>query len=1192
MKSLSSLTLRDVMSSGVLSIAPRQTLGSAARIMAQAHASCLVVLDEQRPVGILTERDIVRLFHERVALDAEVGGIMSQPVLTVAPSLDFHSAYALLQRHQVRHLVVIEASGQIAGIVSESDFRSHLEHGLLERIRNLSTVIDRGFPSLAPDDTLVHAVERMAVGKWDYLMVVENQRSMGIVTERDIPRFLAETGDPAGVRLRDVMSTPVQSIALSASVIEADARMTADGLRHLAVVDEQQRIVGVISQHRLMEYLGLEIIDKPTRQHKALHAEKKQLESRLHLVLDKTGIGIWEYDHRRDRGLWSESLCNLLGYPHAPESFADWLACIHPDDRARVAAQVSAATADGNQLFEAEYRMRKADGQWLWFYARGKVAELDEQGRALLSVGTLTDISRRRHAEILLRIQHEFAEKLALAPQREALQQAILDSALSLPELDGGGLYWRHPDGSYQVVVQRGLSAALLAHLAEEAPQLALLTGGHLQTSCCPACERCGDPTVVIGPELAAQGVSARVVMPILVGEQAIACLDLFSNHAVQIEQSIVTALDTLAHQFSQALERLLAQEQAQSREKDLQELFAAIDDYLFVLDGDGKILHCNKAVEDRLGYGKSLIGQPIAVVHPPELRDKAREVLEKSLAGKCTNCPMPLLKADGSRIVVDTRVAMGHWGGQPAIIGISRDISEQVRQQEAVLTEKRFSDDIINSLPGIFYMFGADGRFLRWNRHFATLSGYSEEQLAGMGGPDFFEGEDRTRIAQAMRAVFEQGAASAEAEFRTRNGEKIPHYFSGRRVVIDGQAYLIGLGIDISAERLAQRALSNERTRLKTLVETIPELVWLKDPEGVYLACNPLFERFFGAKESEIVGKTDYDFVPPELADFFRANDQAAMAAGKPSVNEEWITFADDGHRALLETIKTPMYESGGKLIGVLGIARDITEVRKAEDDIRRLNQSLEQRVAEEVAKNREKDLLLTQQSRLATMGEMMHNVAHQWRQPLNTLNLILQNIRDAYIYGELDRTYLDEVIETGDRVAQQMSRTIDDFRNFFRPDAASTRFNLAESVGEALRLVEASFVNNQIAVSVEGAQDVCGVGYPNEFSQVLLNVLVNAKDAIKARGTTGSIVVWVGREDGMAAVHVRDNGGGIPEEILAKVFDPYFTTKESGTGIGLYMSRMIMKHMRGGIEARNCAGGAEIVVSLPDEGADELHA
>ncbi|MEC5385534.1 EAL domain-containing protein [Uliginosibacterium sp. H3] len=131
---------------------------------------------------------------------------------------------------------------------------------------------------------------------------------------------------------------------------------------------------------------------------------------------------------------------------------------------------------------------------------------------------------------------------------------------------------------------------------------------------------------------------------------------------------------------------------------------------------------------------------------------------------------------------------------------------------------------------------------------------------------------------------------------------------------------------------------LDRERSRLRTLVETIPDMVWLKDPQGVFLECNPVFERFLGVPEREIIGKTDYDFVDQELADFFRENDRKAALADRPSVNEEWLTFAGDKYRGLFETIKTPLRDAEGKLIGVLGIARDITQRKTAEDEIRQL--------------------------------------------------------------------------------------------------------------------------------------------------------------------------------------------------------------------------------------------------------------
>ena len=128
---------------------------------------------------------------------------------------------------------------------------------------------------------------------------------------------------------------------------------------------------------------------------------------------------------------------------------------------------------------------------------------------------------------------------------------------------------------------------------------------------------------------------------------------------------------------------------------------------------------------------------------------------------------------------------------------------------------------------------------------------------------------------------------------------------------------------------------LTQERSLQRTLIETLPDLVWLKDPEGVYLACNPRFERFFGASQEEIVGKTDYDFVDAEFGHFFRARDRAAIASAGPTVNEEWITFADDGHRELLETTKTAMFDAQHNLVGVPGIGHDLTERRRAERNL-----------------------------------------------------------------------------------------------------------------------------------------------------------------------------------------------------------------------------------------------------------------
>jgi len=159
-----------------------------------------------------------------------------------------------------------------------------------------------------------------------------------------------------------------------------------------------------------------------------------------------------------------------------------------------------------------------------------------------------------------------------------------------------------------------------------------------------------------------------------------------------------------------------------------------------------------------------------------------------------------------------------------------------------------------------------------------------------------------------------------------------------------ENQIKNLQLKMEIAEQEKATTALRNSEAHLRTLLKTIPDLIWLKDKDGVYLSCNKMFERFFGAKEEDIIGKTDYDFVDQELADSFLENDQKAIAAGKPTSNEEWITFADDGQHVFLETIKTPMFDSKGTLIGVLGIGRDFTERKQAVEELKHQKYFFEQ--------------------------------------------------------------------------------------------------------------------------------------------------------------------------------------------------------------------------------------------------------
>ncbi|HBG06766.1 MAG: hypothetical protein A2075_16690 [Geobacteraceae bacterium GWC2_58_44] len=257
-----------------------------------------------------------------------------------------------------------------------------------------------------------------------------------------------------------------------------------------------------------------------------------------------------------------------------------------------------------------------------------------------------------------------------------------------------------------------------------------------------------------------------------------------------------------------------------------------------------------------------------------------------------------------------------------------------------------------------------------------------------------------------------------------------------------------------------------------------------------------------------------------------------------------------------------------------------------RSEENYRRLNETLEERIRQAVAELREKDRILIIQGRQAVMGELISNIAHQWRQPLNMLGLLAQEMPMTYKMGTFTKESLEANVTKTMNIIQQMSQTIEDFRSYSQPDREKIDFKVLQVIAKTLSLLEENFKAHRIRTEVEQEGDPVINGYPNEYSQVLLNILINARDAFLARKVESpSIVIRVFCENGNTVVTVTDNAGGIPPEIIDKIFEPYFTTKgpEQGTGLGLFMSKTIIeKNMHGVLSARNTGAGAEFRIDM----------
>lgn len=262
----------------------------------------------------------------------------------------------------------------------------------------------------------------------------------------------------------------------------------------------------------------------------------------------------------------------------------------------------------------------------------------------------------------------------------------------------------------------------------------------------------------------------------------------------------------------------------------------------------------------------------------------------------------------------------------------------------------------------------------------------------------------------------------------------------------------------------------------------------------------------------------------------------------------------------------------------------KDYQELVRKYELVVQQNRYLEKLIQEEVVKNKQKDTILIEQSRLAAMGGMVASIGHQWRQPLNNLSLLMHDVREALEFGEIDGQYIDRFTRESMLQINHMSRTINDFRKFYKPNKERLPFSIADSIEEALSIFSMSLKKHGIKVEFEYRGQQMAYGYPNEYSQVVLNILTNARDAFVQNGSRNrKLSIKIGESTDYVTAEFIDNAGGIEPVLLNKIFDPYFTTRQNGTGLGLYITKLILEKMNGAVTVENTNDGAKFCLSIP---------
>jgi PAS domain S-box-containing protein len=369
----------------------------------------------------------------------------------------------------------------------------------------------------------------------------------------------------------------------------------------------------------------------------------------------------------------------------------------------------------------------------------------------------------------------------------------------------------------------------------------------------------------------------------------------------------------------------------------------------------------------------------------------------------------------------------------------------------------------------------------------------------------------------------------------------------------------------------------------LEELINLTDEYIYISktDKYGNINYVSKAFCDVTGYTKDELLGNSHRIVRHPDMPKEAFEDMWNTIAIGNIWQGEVKNLKKDGGYYWVKATV-SPIFDDEENIIGYKSVRVDITDKKELES----LNNELELRVKKKVETLRQKDEMLQAQSRSALMGEMISMIAHQWRQPLSTISLLVNDINMKYMMNALDSDYLKNSINKTNQTIHYMSKTIDDFREFFKPNKAKEYVYIEKSVKNAIGFIEPLIKKYEIDLSINIISDNKIVVYKNELLQVLINIIKNAIDAsLDEKIEKPKISIVIDDVDNKKIINIIDNAGGVTDDIIEKVFEPYFSTKKkNGTGLGLYMSKIIIEeHLFGKLKVKNFEDGAIFTIEIP---------
>ncbi len=549
----------------------------------------------------------------------------------------------------------------------------------------------------------------------------------------------------------------------------------------------------------------------------------------------------------------------------------------------------------------------------------------------------------------------------------------------------------------------------------------------------------------------------------------------------------------------------------------------------------------------------------------------------EKNIRGELAQFEMKFRRTDGT--VMDMEITSVPVDEEDNSIqgSIICDITEHKNADNNLKNQLHFMETLLDTIPSPIFYKNKNNVYIGCNKAFSKeIIGVPKEGILGKTLFDFPYSipYEMTSVYHKydMKLMLQGGTQVYEGIVRKTDGTSGIFIFN-KAAFTDSSGKIsgiVGVMIEITDYKKAVTSLLEKTTLLEGLLESLPDMVFFKDLDGVYLGCNPIFSEYIGLSVDDIVGKNDFDLLDEETARFFREKDKIVLESTSPHKNEEWVDYPD-GRKVLLETFKAPLKTSDGKLIGSLGVSRDITSRKHAEQLM------LEAKISAEIA-NRAKT-------------EFIANMSHELRTPLNSI-IGFSDVLLEQMFGELNNEqekYLGHILGSGRQLLGIINSILDISKiENGEVELYYENINIVDLIRETIKILKPLATQKNINIDVQDMSitGICELG-KNQMSQVLYNLIGNA---IKFTPQNGSISVSIIENEDTFEVSVSDSGIGIPEEHMEEIFLPFrqleshASRRYGGTGLGLALVKEFIEMHGGDINVKSESGkGSNFIFTIP---------